>query len=143
MKWNDGLKAKFACGADEKQIQAQLKKRKRLDILEDLNEAGGPFTSSEEVKEFLNGPFEGRPQKEETEKRAAIGKGKFCHSAQKTDQIFKIQVTLPSKKRRDKNARDLSESMMTYRGNFGKRKTQEFEKFQTTLVKILAAQKHS
>ena len=57
MKWNDGLKAKFACGADEKQIQAQLKKRKRLDILEDLNEAGGPFTSSEEVKEFLNGPL--------------------------------------------------------------------------------------
>ena len=95
------------------------------------------------LEEFLNGPFEGRPQKEETEKRAAIGKGKFCHSTQKTDQIFKIQVTLPSKKRQDKNARDLSESKMTYRGNLGKRKTKEFEKFQTTLVKILAAQKHS
>ena len=43
MKWNDGLKAKFACGADEKQIQAQLKKRKRLNILEDLTKAVGPL----------------------------------------------------------------------------------------------------
>ena len=47
--------AKFAGGADEKQVQAQLKERKRLNILEDLKEAGGPFTSSEEVKDFLNG----------------------------------------------------------------------------------------
>ena len=38
LEWQDKMKEKFATGADEKQIVAQAKERKRLDMLEKLKE---------------------------------------------------------------------------------------------------------
>ena len=124
--FKEAVQAKFASGADEKQVQAQLKERKRLDILEDLKEAGGPFTSSEEVKDFMKEPLREDLKKKRLKKELQFARESSV-TLPKTDQIFKIQVTLPSKKRCDKKSRELSESLKTYLGNLGNRKTLEFK----------------
>ena len=96
-----------------------------LDFLEDLKEAGGPFTSSEKVKDFMKEPLREDLKKKRLKKELQFARESSV-TLPKTDQIFKIQVTLPSKKRYDKNSRELSESLKTYLRNLGNRKTLEF-----------------
>ena len=47
------MKEKFAQGADEKQVVAQSKERKRLDMLEKLKLDKGPQTDSDMVREYI------------------------------------------------------------------------------------------
>ena len=47
------MKEKFKAGVDLKQISALKKEKKRLDKLEILKKAGGPFTDAAEVDKFL------------------------------------------------------------------------------------------
>ena len=54
LKWNASMKEKFSKGLDEKRIISQQQERKRLDVLEDLKQMGGPFTNADEVKIFLD-----------------------------------------------------------------------------------------
>ena len=53
LRWQEETKKKFAAGAEQKQIIAQSKERKRLDILDKLKEVGGPFTDADQVKEYM------------------------------------------------------------------------------------------
>ena len=139
LRWNEGLREKFSAGADEKQVLAQQKEEKRLNILEELKEVGGPFTNSEEVETLLNGPLSENEKKKRLKKELQYARDSSI-TLPKTDQIFKIQITLPSKKRRDKNAKEMSESLITYLGNFGRRRSLQFETFQSALDKIISAQ---
>ena len=41
MEWKEKIKEKMAKGADIRQIVAQTKERKRLDILDELKDLGG------------------------------------------------------------------------------------------------------
>ena len=53
LRWQESMKEKFAQGADEKQVVAQSKERKRLDMLEKLKLDKGPFTDSDMVREYI------------------------------------------------------------------------------------------
>ena len=53
LKWDEKTKENFAKGANEKQQVAQAKERKRLDLLESLQECGGPFTNADQVEQYL------------------------------------------------------------------------------------------
>ena len=92
---------------------ANLAERKRLDILEDLKEAGGPFTSSEEVKYFLNGPLRGNLKKRYSEKNSNL-QGKAPLPCPIDIRSSKYQPLF----RQNKNTRELRESMRTYLGNY-------------------------
>ena len=47
------MKKRFTEGADEKKEIALKQERKRLDMLDNLNSGGGPFTDAVEVSNFM------------------------------------------------------------------------------------------
>ena len=54
------------------------------------------------------------------------------------DPIFKIQVTLPTKKRRDKTADEFAASLMAYLGKKSDKATMEYNMFKNSLEKYSA-----
>ena len=106
LQWSTKMKDKFASGANEKVICAQTKERKRLDMLEKLKLVGGPFTDADSVQTFLDIPENVLGDKEK-QKRLKL-EMQFSRESSTTlprvDPIFRIQVTLPNKKRRDKTS---------------------------------------
>ena len=52
------------------------------------------------------------------------------------DPIFRIQVTLPSKKRRDKTESEFGESLMVYLGKKSDKSVIEYTKFKESLEKF-------
>ena len=104
LEWRQEVKEKFAAGAEERQMVAQAKERKRLNVLEVLKAAGGRFTNAEEVVLYL-----ARTDLSEKEKQARMKKElQFARESSTTlpscDPLFKIQVTMPNKRHRDKTA---------------------------------------
>ena len=136
-EWNEKLKEKMASGVDRRQVVAQTKERKRLDILEELKDGGGPFCSAEEVKEFLE-----REDMSEKDKQKRMKKEmRFARESSTTlpaaDPLFKVQVTLPSGKRRDKNAREFGESLMVFLGKKADSTTSlDYNTFKSSLRKF-------
>ena len=108
------MKEKFAKGADEKQIIAQRKEKKRLNMLECLKYKGGPFTNAEQVKEYLEKQDIDEKSKKDRMKKEIQFARESSTTLPKTDPLFKIQITVPSKKRRDKNSQEYGERMMSY-----------------------------
>ena len=131
------MKEKFAKGADEKQIIAQRKEKKRLNMLECLKYQGGPFTNAEQVKEYLEKQDIDEKSKKDRMKKEIQFARESSTTLPKTDPLFKIQITLPSKKRRDKNSQEYGESMMSYLGKKEDYVCLEFEKFRDSLVKYV------
>ena len=136
-EWNEKLKEKMASGVDRRQVVAQTKERKRLDILEELKDGGGPFCSAEEVMEFLV-----REDMSEKDKQKRMKKEmRFARESSTTlpaaDPLFKVQVTLPSGKRRDKNAREFGESLMVFLGKKADSSTSlDYNTFKSSLRKF-------
>ena len=106
------------------------KEEKRLGILEELKESGGPFTCSEQVGTFMS-------ERKQLEESSTVGKKakdairketagrmkkemKVARDSSKTlpksDDIFRIQVTGLNKKRRDKTAEEFSVALKAYYG---------------------------
>ena len=104
-------------------------------MLESLKYQGGPFTNAEQVKEYLEKKDIGVKSKKERMKKEVQFARESSTTLPKTDPIFKIQVTLPSKKRRDKTAQEYGESMMSYLGKREDYVCLELEKFRDSLVK--------
>ena len=133
LKWNDSMKEKFAKGLDEKRIVAHQQERKRLDMLEELKLVGGPFTNADEVQAFLDDDS----VKNDTRKKRLKLEIQFARDSSttlpKSDQIFRIMVVLPNKKRRDKNAAEYAESLIAYLGRRSDKKAIEYELFSTSL----------
>ena len=101
LEWQQKTKEKFAAGAEEKQLVAQQKERKRLDMLDQLKAGGGPFTDADQVQEYL-----GKLGLSEKEKQARLKKElQFAREISTTlpsvDSLFRIQVTLPNKRRQN------------------------------------------
>ena len=91
VEWNAKMADKLKNDAARKQEVALGQERKRIIMLEDLKGLGGPFTSQEEVEEFLGKSI---PEKE---KVARMKKEmKFARDSSTTlprvDPLFKIQV---------------------------------------------------
>ena len=129
------MKQKFASGADEKQVVAQAKERKRLDMLEKLKVADGPFTDADMVKEYL----ENRDMTDKVKQSRLKLEVQFARESSTTlpsvDPLFKIQVTLPTKKRRDKTAAEFATSLMAYLGKKSDRACMEYTMFKSSLDK--------
>ena len=51
------------------------------------------------------------------------------------DPLFKIQITLPSKKRREKTAQEFADSLMAYLGKRSDKATMEYSMFRISLAK--------
>ncbi|MDP6845280.1 MAG: hypothetical protein QF722_07025, partial [Candidatus Thalassarchaeaceae archaeon] len=51
------MKERVKKGSDEKREDALIQERKRTAILQKLKEQGGPFTSAEEVDDYLRDVF--------------------------------------------------------------------------------------
>ena len=52
------------------------------------------------------------------------------------DQVFRIQVTMPNKKRRDKTVQEFGESLMVYLGKKSDKAVIEYKKFKESLEKF-------
>ena len=138
LKWQEHTKEKFAKGASEKQQSAQLKERKRLDLLESLHELGGPFTNADQVETYLK-------QKDDTgsekERQKRLKKEiQFARESSTTlpsnDPIFKIQLTLPNGKRRDKTSVEFAESLMLFLGKKSDSAVLDYNVFKSSLRKF-------
>ena len=138
IEWQQKMKDKFSAGADEKQVVAQTKERKRLDMMEALKDVGGPFTNSDMVKEYV----EAADLPEKTKQKRLKLEVQFARESSTTlphvDPIFKIQVTLPTKKRRDKTADEFAASLMAYLGKKSDKATMEYNMFKNSLEKYSA-----
>ena len=137
MEWKENIKEKLAKGADMKHVVAQTKERKRLDILDELKDLGGPFTSAEEVQEYIE-----REEISEKEKQKRMKKEmRFARESSTTlpsaDPLFKIQVTLPNGKRRDKNAKEFGDSLKVFLGKKAdSTTTMDYNSFKSSLRKF-------
>ena len=136
LEWKEKTKEKFAKGASEKQIVAQAKERKRLDILDSLKEQGGPFTDADQVKDYMD-------KVDITDKIKQVRMKKEIQFARESsttlpsiDPIFKIQVTLPTGKRRDKTFQEFGESLMTFLGKKGESTLMDYNIFVSSLNKF-------
>ena len=127
------MKEKFSKGLEEKRIISQQQERKRLDVLEDLKQMGGPFTNADEVKIFLDD----NDMTDDAKKRRIKIEVQFTRDSSttlpKSDPIFRIMVVLPNKKRRDKYAAEYAESLVAYLGKRSDKRSVEYELFSTSL----------
>ncbi|KAK5859359.1 hypothetical protein PBY51_020921 [Eleginops maclovinus] len=136
LNWSKLMKAKFESGADEKQEMAQRKERKRLDMLDTLKSRGGPFTDSGEVEKFLVDESLNNNAKLQRMKLEVQFARESTTLLPKVDPIFRIQVTLPSGKRRMKTAQEFGDALMAYLGKRSDRTTLEYAKFQESLERL-------
>ena len=138
LEWSEAMKERFAKGADEKQLMAYKKERKRLDMMEGLKSLGGPFTNSAEVKEYLEreDPELDARTKQQRLKREVQFARESSTTLPRCDPVFKIQITLPNKKRRDKTANEFAESLTAYLGNKEARCDVEYDEFKKSVDKL-------
>ena len=134
LNWQEETKRKFANGAEEKQLVAQGKERKRLELLAKLKEDGGPFTDADQMQEYLDSSLA------EGVKQARLKKElQFSRESSTTlpsvDPLFRIQVTLPSGKRRDKNPAEFAASLMAFLGKKADSVDLPYLTFKTSLMK--------
>ena len=135
VEWQKGMEEKFAKGAEEKQEVAQLKERKRLTKLEDLKEDGGPFTCAEEVRQFLDNEELTEKVKQKRMKKEIQFARESSTTLPSADPLFKIQVTLPNKKRRDKTSEEFGASLMAFLGKKADDNVMDYNLFKSSLQK--------
>ena len=137
LEWKEKIKEKLALGADMKHVVAQTKERKRLDILDELKESGGPFTTAEEVQEYLEKEDITDKDKSKRMKKEMRFARESSTTLPSADPLFKIQVTLPNGKRRDKNAQEFGESLMVFLGKKAdSSSTLDYNSFRSSLRKF-------
>ena len=137
MEWKEKIKEKMAKGADIRQIVAQTKERKRLDILDELKDLGGPFTSAKEVQEYLEKEDTTDKDKQKRMKKEMRFARESSTTLPSNDTLFKMQVTLPSGKRRDKNVIEFGEALMVFLGKKSdSSNTLDYNTFKSSLRKF-------
>ena len=132
VQWNQKQKERFAQEADMARVVAIGKERKRLDLLEKLKGDKGPFTNAEEVQAFMNSDVDPK-QKQIRMKREVQFARDSSTTLPRVDPLFKIQVTLKDRKRRDKTSLEFSESLMAFLGKKSDRTVMEYESFRQSL----------
>ncbi|QQP53027.1 Hypothetical protein FKW44_005350 [Caligus rogercresseyi] len=136
LNWTERMKEKFERGAEEKQEMAQRKERRRLNMLDTLKSFGGPFTDSGEVEKFLVDESLNNNAKQQRMKVEVQFARESTTLLPKVDPIFRIQVTLPSGKRRMKTAQEFGDALMACLGKKSDRTTLEYAKFQESLERL-------
>ena len=106
LEWQKSTQEKFAEGTNEKQQVAQAKERKRLDLLDSLQENGGLFTDADQVQLYLDREGISDKVKQQRLKKEVQFVRESSTTLPSNDPLLKIQISLPSGKRRDKSAQD-------------------------------------
>ena len=132
LQWNKRQKERFAQEADITRTVAIQKERKRLDLLEKLKAERGPFTNAEEVLEYMANDDNDKLKQIRMKKEVQFARDSST-TLPRVDPLFKIQVTMANKKRRDKTALEFAESLMAYLGRKADRKVVEYESFRQSL----------
>lgn len=135
LEWRQETKEKFAKGAEEKQIVAQAKERKRLNMLDCLKGSGGPFTSAEEVEQFLQQPGPEKDKQQRMKKELQFAR-ESSTTLPACDPMFRIQVTMPNKRRRDKTAREFGDALVAFLGKKADSAALPYDLFSTSLQKF-------
>ena len=136
LAWSLKMKDKMKLGYSEKQIIGQIKERKRLDMMEALKINGGPFTDAGSVQNYLESVEVGDKEKQSRLKLELRFARESSTTLPQADQVFRIQVTMPNKKRRDKTANEFGESLMVYLGKKSDKAVIEYKKFKEALEKF-------
>ena len=136
VQWNKKVAKKFKDDAEKKQEAAVGQERKRLLMMEKLKVEGGPFTNAEEVEEFLRSDIAAKQKQKRMKKEIQFARDSST-TLPKVDPLFKIQVTQPNKKRRDKSAQEFGDALMAYLGRKADRSVMEYETFQQCLRELL------
>ena len=134
LKWSAKMTEKFSTGADEKLLAAQIGERKRLDLLDELKKAGGPFTDADEVQKFIESDMDEKLKKSRMKMEIKFARDSST-TLPKVDQLFKIQKTMPNKKRRDKTAQEFGEALMAFLGKKTGKAAIEYDIFKDSLEK--------
>ena len=86
--------------------------RKIFDILEELKVDGGPFCSADEFQEYL----EREDLSDKNKKKRMRFARESSNTLLSTDLLFKIYLSLPNRRRRDKNTKEFGDSLMSLLG---------------------------
>ena len=131
-EWNSQQRQKFDKEADMIQEVALTKERKRIALLEKLKEDGGPFTSAEQVEEYLASSIPVKVKQARLKKEMQFARDSST-TLPRVDPLFNIQVTMNNRKRRDKTAEEFAESLMVYLGRKADRMVMEYQTFKDSL----------
>ena len=137
LEWSNAIKEKFKAGADLKQLTSLEKERKRLLKLDLLKKSGGPFTNAEEVLEYLDDMSIPEKIKQQRMKSEIQFARDSSTTLPKVDPLFKVQVVIPNKKRRDKNSAEFGEALVAFLGKKAERVAMDYSAFQTSLDKVI------
>ena len=137
VEWNKNLKEKFATDAEKKQQAALGQERKRLGLLEDLKECGGPFTHAEQVEQYLADEDIPEKDKQRRMKKEIQFARESSTTLPRVDPIFRIQVTQTNKKRREKTEKEFGDSLMSYLGKKADRAISEYSTFKSSLRDVV------
>lgn len=138
LEWKERTREKFAEGAGERQLVAQAKERKRLDLLDllMLKAGGGPFTDADQVQAYLDRPGLGEKEKQQRMKKELQFARESSTNLPSVDPLFRIQVTLPNNRRRDKTAKEFGDFLMALLGKKAESAAMEYNLFRSSLRKF-------
>ena len=139
LSWSKQMNEKFKTGTTEKEAVAMQKERKRLEMMEKLKKCGGPFTSAEDVDEFME------VEKESSKKQRRLKlEVQFARESStclpKTNPLFRIQVTLPNKSRRDKTDLEFCVALKAILGKRSESSTVSMDQFRNSLENTFVRQ---
>ena len=87
------MKEKFRQRANEQQIVAQVRERKRLGMMAELKSSGGPFTSAEQVEAYLKTDVDIKAKQQGMKMELQFARDSST-TLPKVDPIFRVQVTM-------------------------------------------------
>ena len=137
--WTETMKERMRRGSDEKREIALIQERKKLSMLEELKECGGPFTSAEEVDVFLANTTQDEKKKKKRMKVEIQYARDTSTLLPKVDPLFRIRMTMANGKQRDKTSTEFGGAMKVLLGKKEDRKSLEYSKFQESLEKLVVA----
>jgi len=106
--------------------------------LEKLKEMGGPFTTADQVDDFLAGlDVENMKMMQKRMKLEVQYARDTSVLLPRVDPLFKIRKTDVKGKQRDKNALEFGEALVVLMGRRGERKSLDYSTFQECLGKML------
>ena len=109
-----------------------MHERKRLGLLEDLKEVGGPFTSAEQAESFLTSSADEKKTKKRLKQEVQYARDTTTLLPM-ANPLFRIRKTLPSGNQRDKTATEFAECLMVLLGKRRERQVLDYGMVQESL----------
>ena len=133
------MKERVKKGSDEKREDALIQERKRTAILQKLKEQGGPFTSAEEVDDYLADLDDLNMKEKQKRMKLEITYARDTSTLlPKADPLFKIRKVDMKGKQRDKAAVEFGEALAILLGRKADRKAMDYSTFKECLRKMLS-----